>query len=168
MASLELTRLDRKEVFEKYIITGTFLYQFVPDKKVVLVHDLPKPPPGQVSDNNLVSLIFGMKAAQAKQRYDLQYKGYDNHYLYVEIAPKQTQDKRDFARARLVLLRSNYMPRQLWFQEPNGNEITWDFPRLTTPAKLTVLEFQRPELPPGWQFQRMNQSGQPRVMRNQE
>ena len=50
------------DVFERFICSGTFLYEFVPAQKVVRVHDLPKPKEGQVADDNFLSFIFGMKA----------------------------------------------------------------------------------------------------------
>src|SRR5262249_12120816 len=141
------------------------------EHKVILVHDMPKPPPGQVADNNFLAFLFGMKAAQAKQRYQLKYvppPANDKLYYYIEIAPKDTADRPDVSRTRLVVLRSHLLPRQLWFEEPNGNEITWDFPRITAPANLSVLEFQQPTPPPGWDIRRAPKTNQPRVMRNKQ
>lgn len=172
LASLELKKAGSKKILEKYVCTGTFLYQYDPALKVVRVQDMPKAPPGQVADQNFLSFLFGMKAVQAKQRYQLRYippPKNDKWYYYVEIRPKNRQDRADFTRARLVLLRSNFMPRQLWFEQPNGSEVTWDFTNIEMPAKnLTVLEFQRPTVPPGWRMERVRAKSQPRILRNQK
>ena len=41
-ARLELAKVSKPSVFEKYICTGNFLYEFSPGNKVVRVHDLPQ------------------------------------------------------------------------------------------------------------------------------
>jgi hypothetical protein len=90
----------------------------------------------------------------------------DKHYQYLQIRPKLAGDKADFSEARLTLFASNYLPRQLWFLQPNGDEVTWDFPRVITPANLGAKHFEHPQLPPGWQFVLVPRQNPPRVMRN--
>jgi hypothetical protein len=51
----------------------------------------------------------------------------DPNYHYVLIKPKLAEDKSEFREVRLTLLRANNLPRQIWYLQPNGNEITWDF-----------------------------------------
>jgi TIGR03009 family protein len=171
LASLELKMKNQPDIFEKYICTGTFLYMYDLERKQIRAKDLPKPPPGQVAENNFLAFLFGMKAAQAKFRYNLKYvppPPNDKYYYFIEIAPKNVADKADFSRARLVVLRSNFMPRQLWFEEPNGNETTWDFPRISAPANLSILEFREPTPPPGWELRREHSLNQPRITRSQQ
>lgn len=170
-AALELFKKNQPHIFEKYLCTGNFLYEWAPASKVIRVHQLPQPKPGQVADDNFLSFLFGMKAADAKARYQITYvpaPASDKWYVYLEIQPRHPADKADFTKARLVLLASNYLPRQLWFLQPNGDEVTWDFPQVASPAKLTALDFGHPQLPPGWQFQQLPAQHQPRVMRNNQ
>lgn len=169
-ASLELykdtDKGPRQDIFEKYICTGNFLYEYSPANKVIRVHELPPPKPGQVADDNLLSFLFGMKAAEAKQRYALTYvppPATDKWYYYLKVQPKHAQDKADFTEARLVLLQSNYMPRQVWFHQPNGNEVTWDFPQMQTNVEIPLAHFQQPALPQGWQFEKMPGQSKPKV-----
>ena len=176
LASLELKHESRPEIFEKLVCSRTFVYQFVPQLKVIKVYDLPPKQNNaqnngqnnQVADDNLLSFLFGMKAAQAKERYHLVLKASDQYYHYVDILPKTQADAVDFKRARLVLIKSNSLPRQLWFEEPNGNEITWDFPTLNTQAQLDTRDFDQPALPQGWQWVRVPNGAQPRLIRNQQ
>lgn len=159
----------RQDVFEKYICSGNFLYEYVPANKTIRVHELPPPKAGQVGDDNLLNFLFGMKAADAQQRYQLSLEPpppNDQWYHYVKVQPKLPQDKAEFTVARLVLMRSNSMPRQVWFHSPNGNETTWDFPRMQTNVEIPVAHFAQPQLPKGWQWERMPAQGKLKVRSN--
>lgn len=161
MAMLEMQKKGKPDVFEKYICTGTFLYEYVPANKIIRVHELPPPKQGQVSDESFLSFLFGMKADDCKRRYDLKLAKEDQWYVYIEIASKLPADKADFQRARLVLAKANYLPRQLWFEEPNGNEVTWDIPKSVNGAQINRAEFTAPNVPPGWTMVRVPKPNDP-------
>ncbi|MGF1580693.1 MAG: TIGR03009 domain-containing protein [Gemmataceae bacterium] len=168
LATLHLQNMKRKAIFEKYVITSDYLYQYDPTQKLIRVQRLPKGRNGQLTDDNFLGFLFGMDAAEAKKRYDLRYIAppeNDKWYYYIEIRAKRKEDKADFTRARLVLLRSTFMPRQLWFEEQNGNEVFWDFESIDTKANLRVTDFAQPKLPAGWQFRREPIPPQPRMSR---
>jgi TIGR03009 family protein len=153
LALLDLRRKDRPAIFEKYICTGTYLYEYNQGNREVRYQDLPPPKPGQVADDNFLSFIFGMKAEEAKRRYDLRLlQGQDNFYYYVEILPRFPADKSDFEKARLVLTQSTLLPRQLTFIEPNGNQVTWDIPLIETGIPLDRREFVSPTIPKDWRL----------------
>jgi TIGR03009 family protein len=152
LASLQLGPEGKQEIHEKYVCTGTYIYQFCPAQKEIKVIELPKPAAGREEDSSFLSFLFGMKAADARKRYDLRLIKEDKYYVYVSIAPRFTEDRRDFTRARLVLNKDSFLPRQLWFEQPNKNEVTWDIPRLQTGISLNRAAFDKPELPPGWKF----------------
>ena len=159
-ASLELYKQTPQgpspTIFEKYICTGTYLYEFAPANKVIRVHTLPTPKPGQVADDNFLSFLFGMKAVQAKARYQLSVSPSDQYYHYLNILPKTPEDKADFTTARLVLRRDNFLPAQVWFHQPSGgNEVMWDFPRSQVNVNIPAAEFQTPATPPGWKLERI-------------
>ena len=61
----------------------------------------------------------------------------------------------DFQRAQLVLSAKNFLPRRLWFEQPNGNEITWDLPRVDNGAPINRTEFTSPAVPTGWSMVRV-------------
>src|SRR5205807_9655797 len=131
LALLELQQKDNPARFERYLVTGTFLYQYVPSNKEILAYEMPAPKPGQVADDNCPSLLFGMKAEEAKRRYVLQLdRPEDPYYYYVNILPRFETDKADFQRAQLVLTKDNFMPRRLWFEQPNKNTVLWDIPKV--------------------------------------
>ncbi len=154
LALLELKRRDRQDVFEKYICTGTYLYEYNQSNREVRYHELPPPKPGQVADDNFLSFLFGMKAEEAKRRYELRLAGdgKDKYYHYIEILPRFPADRADFERAQLVLTQSTMMPRRLVFIEPNGNEVAWNIPVIEAGIPLNRLEFEKPTAPTGWKF----------------
>jgi TIGR03009 family protein len=151
LAILEMKKKDKPAVFEKFICTGTFLYQYAPLQKEIRAHELAKKE-GQVGNDNFLSFLFGMKAEEAKRRYDLKWVKEDKYYVYVQVLPRAVTDKADFQEARLVLNKDNCMPRQLWFRQPNGNEMTWDIPKIQPNIKLERTEFTAPSVPGGWKM----------------
>jgi TIGR03009 family protein len=178
LAMLEMHKKGKPEVYEKYLCNGTSLYEYAPQSKVIRVHELPAPKPGQVADDNFLSFLFGMKAEEARRRYELKLVKEDQWYIYLEILPRFPADKADFHKAQLVLLNNSFLPRRLWFEQPNGNEITWDIPRVDSGAAAHVApaDFAPPAtLPQGWRLERVPQAATaprndvpPRVVRPQQ
>jgi TIGR03009 family protein len=172
LALLEMMKKDRPEVVEKFICTGDLLYQFVSQQKEIRVHQLPASRPGQVSDDNFFSFLFGMKAEVARQRYEMTLQmPNDPNYIYLLIKPRTPQDRADFQQARLVLRRDTFLPRQLWFEQPTGDHVTWDIPKIENGAQLDRREFVAPDTPPGWKMVRVqpkNVEAQPRIYRPQQ
>jgi TIGR03009 family protein len=176
LALLDMKKKGRPEVYERYLCTGTFLYEYAPQNRIIRIHELPPPKPGQVAEDNFLSFLFGMRAAEARRRYDIKLVKEDQWYIYLEILPREQTDKSDFEKARLVLLNNTFLPRQLWFMQPNGNEITWDIPKIDSGAGARVArsDFAPPkDPPPGWTFQRVPRQDArrdvpPRIVRPQQ
>ncbi len=155
-ALLDMKKQNKPDVYEKYICTGTFLYEFVPQSKTVRIHELPPTKSGQVGDDNFLGFLFGMRAEEAKSRYELRLGKEDQHYIYIDILPRTPADKADFQRAQLVLFQNSYLPRRLWFEQPNGNEVTWDIPQTEANSRaVTRNDFVQPQFPPGWTTMRV-------------
>jgi TIGR03009 family protein len=163
MAMLQMSEEGKKDFSEKYVCTGTYLYNWHVPTKEVRIFELPKPQPGQVGNDSFLHFLFGMRAADAKARYNLKFVGEDDRYIYIEVLPRQQQDVRDFKAARIVLYKENFLPRQLWFQQPDGTEVEWDVPKVQAGVNVDRRLFDAPDaksLPPGWKPVQMP-SGQP-------
>jgi TIGR03009 family protein len=167
LAVLELKLDGKNDVAEKIVCTGTYLYQFAPAQKEIKAYEMPRPKPGQVADDGFLGLLFGMKAEEAKKRYALTLSKENQWYVYVDIAPRDKEDKADFARAQLVLSKDTYLPRRLWFEHANGNEVTWDIPTLKSGVTLDRRHFDAPKPPAGWKLVPVTRDTrpQPRVAR---
>ncbi|MBY0232892.1 MAG: TIGR03009 domain-containing protein [Gemmataceae bacterium] len=152
LASLELRTEGKADLAEKIVSTGTHIYQWVPTAKEIHQHPVPPAKAGAVSDDNFMGLAFGMKAEAALKRYDLSLHKTDEHWIYVHIKPRTAEDKAEFELAQLVLSRKTYLPGQLWFKAANGNEVTWDLPRLKANPDLDRRYFDAPKAPAGWKI----------------
>jgi TIGR03009 family protein len=154
-ADLYLKKVDNAQVYERFLLTGTFLYQFQPTQKLVRVHQLPQRAPGQPAiDDNFLGLLFGMSAVEAQRRYELRLvpKPGDVWWYYISVKPRLASDRAEFAEARLVLSQSTLLPRQIEFVDPAGNPIKWEIPKIDTNPRLGPTDFQRPQLPKDWQI----------------
>jgi TIGR03009 family protein len=152
LALLEMKLEGKTDIADKFICTGTFIYRFAPSTKEILAYELPKPKPGTVADDSVLSLMFGMPAAEVKKRFEMKLAKEDDWYVFIDITPRSKEDKVDFTRARVVLYKNSYLPRMLWFEQPNGSESTWDIPRIDLKAKIERSMFDAPRTPPGWKM----------------
>jgi TIGR03009 family protein len=175
MASLKMTNKADPNDFEQYVLNGTEVCAYAPQSKVIRVHKMPPPKAGQQQDDNFLQFLMGMKAADALRRYELALlpgtPETEAWYYYVRVLPRTPADKADFTQARLVLWKNTFLPAQLWFEQPNGNTVTWDFTKMNTSQQLQPQEFQRPTPPPGWQLVPGDlpgsPAGGPRIIRQQ-
>src|SRR6185295_8864096 len=108
---------------------------------------------------------FGMGANQAQQRYDMEIVfpapgKPDPNYHYIQVTPKLAQDKGDFTVARLSLFRSNNLPAQIWYLQPNKNVIEWNFTEVQTNVQIPLKFFQPDEIP-GWRTERVQPKAPP-------
>jgi TIGR03009 family protein len=174
LALLELRKKDKPDTYDKILCNGTALYQWAPAEKEIRMQPLPQPKPGQVADDGPLQFLLGMKAEEARRRYELKLTKSDQYYHYVDVLPRFDQDKADFQRARMVLNKDSFLPRQLWFEQPNGNTVTWDIPKIENGTPLNAREFETPTPPPGWKMAEpvaQNNDGptpRPRVVREQK
>jgi TIGR03009 family protein len=166
-ALLEMGSKKDPGKYEKFLYTGLYLYEWVPATKVLRIHDVPQPKNGQPGiEDNIVALLFGMKADDAKKRYQMTWvpdtKDNNKFYHYLQILPRSQADKADFTEARLVLTAKDFLPRQVWYHQPNGNEVTWDFENLKKNQEAGVgpTAFAPPQtLPAGWRVDRVQPQG---------
>ena len=88
LATLEMRpEANPKEFSEKFISTGTHLYMFSPAQMEVKQYEMPKPKPGAVAQDNVMAFMFGMRAADAKQRYDYSKALQVGRFLDEEVRP---------------------------------------------------------------------------------
>lgn len=154
-ASLYLRLSTNPDIFEQYVYTGTFLYEYRPQAKTVRIHEMPPPKPGQMLDDSFLSFLVGMKAEEIIKRYGLTLHHEDQHYVYLFIDPKSASDRQEFSKARLALLKATFLPRELTFEAPNGDVVKWDLPKIDVAARITTADFTPPQVPRDWTTQRV-------------
>jgi TIGR03009 family protein len=152
LALMDLRQKDRPNVMERFVCTGTYLYEYKQATAEIRVHELPPGKSGQVADDNFLSFMFGMRAEEAKARYEISLFKEDPNYIYLKILPRRDVDRQDFSVAFLALTRSTFFPRQLIFDDPKSNRNIWDIPIIQNGVEMDRREFTQPELPRGWKF----------------
>jgi hypothetical protein len=165
-ASLELREKGHADVVERLVFDGTKLYSFEPGEKILRVvevppdwrnwHDLFRAPGKSLLLQSWLDSYelhpFGLLAGQTAKSYklaEIPAPPKDRWYVYLKVQPRP--GSAEFTAGRLVLSRETYLPRQLWFQQPNENEMTWDFLRINEGAAIPAAEFA-PALPAGWRL----------------
>ena len=68
-----------------------------------------------------------------------------------------------------MLFKRDYLPAQLWFEEPNGNHHTWDLSNMrANDAGVKATDFVAPDKPVGWEMKEVKDrepEAKPRVVR---
>ena len=157
-ATLNLATLEMRpeskpnEIAEKFICTGTHLFQFLPAQMEVKQFEMPKPREGQVAQDNVMAFMFGMRAVDARKRYEMKLAKEDQYYIYIDIMPRFPADKADFQQARIVLNKDTFLPRQLWFQQSGSTEVTWDIPAIRAGVQVKRSDFDAPKIEKPWKL----------------
>lgn len=148
-----------KADYEAYICDGKSVYVYEGLKKTVTKIDIPQNQPGV--DNFMLDVLAGMKAKDAKERFDITLFKSDEHYIYLDIKPLRPADQRDFKQLRLALYGPGqataqfaYLPAQVFMLKPNDDTEVWKFnnTKVDIPGVNEGL-FKFKEMPKGWNFQ---------------
>lgn len=111
---------------EKWICDG---------KQVLMIDEVDKqyesiPLPPEMQGTNIIEsplpFLFGMKAAAAKERFDLELIEYNRERNYARITaiPLQAKDAQNFIRAEIVLDTTKYLPKFVSLVDPAGTITT--------------------------------------------
>ncbi len=164
MSLLEMRQKGKPQILEKYIRTGPLLYEYVPEDRIIRVYEASTFRLLPWGFGNLLSRFFEpgslpfsllMKAEETRRAYHCKLTKKDQYYIYIELTPRTPEAKADFQRARLVLTKKNYLPREFWLEQPNGNELKLDIPKIEVNAPLRREEFTKPQIPQGWKLVRV-------------
>lgn len=167
LALLYLADKGDPKSYEKYICTGNLFYSFSPREQTLYVKKLRE----KLSDESFLNFLFEMKADALKKRFDMTLvRPDDPNYVYIDIKPRLEADKVEFQRARLVLTKRDFLPAQVWFEEPTtGVHHTWDLSDLkVNDPGVKATDFVAPEKPAGWKLEEIKDKGAeppPRVVR---
>jgi TIGR03009 family protein len=134
--------------YEAYICNGKAVYEYSGLRKTVTEWPLPDPKAG-ATDNLMIDFVSGLKAKDAKERFDLTLFKEDPHYVYLDVKPKAAKDKAEFQQLRMALYgpgtKFAYLPAQVNLVKPNGDAESWSFsdpPPQTNVPGITPKEFE--------------------------
>jgi TIGR03009 family protein len=152
-AYVQMSLEGKEEIAEKFICTGSYTYQFLPAEKKIEYFEVPRPKPGQESEDNFLTFPFRMKAERAKKRYDLRLNKEDQKHVYLDVLPRTREDKEDFVRAQVVLSKETFLPCQLWFVSANRSETIWNIGPLQKNVVLNERIFDAPRKSDEWKLE---------------
>jgi TIGR03009 family protein len=150
-----------KTDYEAYICDGKALYVYEGLKKTVTEITIPQNQAGV--DNLMLDFLAGMKAKDAKQRFDLTLFKTDEHYIYLDVKPLRPADQREFKQLRLALYgpgpataKYAYLPAQVFMLKPNDDTEVWKF--TNTQVDVPGVDATKFKFVPindkGWKFQK--------------
>jgi len=144
--------------YEAFICDGKAVFEYNGLAKSITEWKLPAPGAGGgATDNMMLDFLSGMKAKDAKTRFDMKLFNEDAHYVYLDVKPLNPKDKAEFTQLRMALYGPNtkwpYLPAQVVMSKPNGDTEQWKFkdPQTNIP-NLTAAHFAAQKIP-GWSMQ---------------
>jgi TIGR03009 family protein len=146
---------EQKSYFERLIFDGRKLYEYRAREKKIVIHDIPKADPA--GDNMIMAFLRGMKADDAKRRFNMTLTKESEWYAYVYITPKAKTDLAEFNAAQLTIFIKNpnpanapnlvMMPCRLWYRTPQGQEITYMFSDMQPNGNINKASFGPTRVP---------------------
>jgi len=146
--------------YEAYICNGKSIYAYIGLEETITEVPLASPAGAAGGDNLMIDFLSGMKAADAKKRFQIsQFNPQAEHYVYLDIKPVLAKDKQEFEFVRIALYGPKvlppytpYLPAQVYLQKPNGDTEMWKFSEQKTNIPGLKPEVFEPVKIPGWQF----------------
>jgi TIGR03009 family protein len=127
--------------YEAFICDGKSLYHYNGLERTITEYKLPdQKTNAAATDNLMLDFLSGMKAKDAKARFDLSLFKEDANYVYLDVKPILGKDKEEFQQLRMALYGPNtkfaYLPAQVYLVRPNGDTELWKFsdPQTNIPA----------------------------------
>ena len=162
-ARLELSKVTNTKVFEKYICTGTYLYEYAPATQTIRVHNMPQNKPGvQQESLPLLPLRHGGRASQGALRHDTRLSAGRQARCELPLPPGHPEDRTGQGglqlRPPVALFRASHLPAQIWYLQPNKSEISWNFTKVQTNVQIPTKYFTPDEIP-GWKMECVRPQG---------
>lgn len=110
---------------ERWICTGKEVIKINDVDKTFDVVEIPEDQRGEKIMEGPLPFLFGMKAEQAKKRYQLQLLNKpDDSRIWIYVVPRFDQDKRNYREATIILDPKSFHPIAVRMIDPRGAEET--------------------------------------------
>lgn len=119
--------------YEAFICDGKAVYEYNGLAKTITRWKLPDPKanPGGGTDNLMLDFLTGLKAKDAKARFDISLFKEDDNYVYLDVKPILGKDKAEFQQLRMALYGPKtkwaYLPAQVFMVKKNDDSELWKF-----------------------------------------
>ena len=114
-----------KEPYQRIVCTGKEVLQYEWDEQTVYVYPLDKEARQKALQQGPLPFLFNMKAAEARQRYDMTLlpKPDAPDDYYIKVIPREEIDKKDFKAAHVWLNKKTFLPSKLILSPVGDKEI---------------------------------------------
>lgn len=150
------------EIGEHWVCDGKSIFEFLPAQQVLRETKLPPEMQGKAIANGPLPFMFGMQAAEIKQRYFLRVitpPGAKDQY-WLEAWPKLAADAGNYRSVEVILSAKDFLPDAMQMTLPQGRgRAVFQFAnRKVNSALPDLLPFWKandfkPTLPSGWRKQ---------------
>lgn len=106
---------------EKWICTGDEIVMVNDDEKTYEVMPLPDSVKGTNIINSPLPFLFGMKADDAKRRFQITLKSNSKAQAVLIVTPRMESDKQNYKQAFIMLEKENYLPTAVKLFDPSGS-----------------------------------------------
>lgn len=119
----------------KWVCTGDKILNINDDEKTYESFDLPKELQGTNIIHGPLPFLFGMKAEEAKRRFEIAFVNQKNpkqnnaDVVWLTAKPRMVADRENFQLATIILDRKRFLPHAVKLLDPSGNlETVYTFP----------------------------------------
>lgn len=131
---------------EKWICTGKEILTISESEKTFEVFPIPPEHQGQNIINGPLPFLFGMKAEQAKRRYNFQLIRNNERQVWLKAIPQLDDDLRNYEEATIILDKATYLPAAVRLIHPGRNQETvYVFDKVEKNAKGGILAWFKGE-----------------------
>jgi TIGR03009 family protein len=148
--------------YERIICTGDEVWQYTSDTQQIFVFPLGQDEQKKALEEGPLPFLFNMKAADARNRYEMTLMNKDNETYGVKIKPKLKEDQDSFSVAFVSLDRTYLLPRRIYMVAPDGKS-SKDFrmEAMYPNRPVNAKNFEGKPLGPPWKLVR-NPAGEQR------
>lgn len=114
---------------ERWICTGTEIYEFNEDEDTYSLTELPENMRGKNIIHSPLPFLFGMKAAEAKTRFNLTLIAVDpkKDIVQLKAVPRLDSDRKNYSEAYIILDTKRFVPNGVRLFDPHGEETIYMF-----------------------------------------
>lgn len=108
---------------ERWICTGAEILRIDETHKTYEVVPIPEERRGDRIIEAPLPFLFGMKAEQAKQRYQIELVKETDQEIALKLRPNWSGDAANWSQATVVIQKTNYLPREVRLIAPGGTSM---------------------------------------------
>ena len=108
---------------ERWICTGAEILRIDETHKTYEVVPIPEERRGDRIIEAPLPFLFGMKAEQAKQRYQIELVKDTDQEIVLKLRPNWSGDAANWSQATVVIQKTNYLPREVRLIAPGGTSM---------------------------------------------